>query len=82
MNQWQPLLRMVRETDLDVIMLAGRWTLLDQSGAPLLAKCAEHGVGVIAAAPFNSGLLAEDQPSASAHFNDSRRVEQLDTSTP
>jgi D-threo-aldose 1-dehydrogenase len=28
MNQWQPLLRMVRETDLDVIMLAGRWTLL------------------------------------------------------
>jgi D-threo-aldose 1-dehydrogenase len=69
MNQWQPLLRMVRETDLDVIMLAGRWTLLDRSGAPLLATCAEHGVDVIAAAPFNSGLLAEDQPSPSAHFN-------------
>jgi D-threo-aldose 1-dehydrogenase len=69
MNQWQPLLRMVRETDLDVIMLAGRWTLLDRSGAPLLATCAEHGVDVIAAAPFNSGLLAEDQPSPSAHFD-------------
>jgi D-threo-aldose 1-dehydrogenase len=69
MNQWQPLLRMVRETDLDVIMLAGRWTLLDRSGAPLLATCAERGVDMIAAAPFNSGLLAEDQPSLSAHFN-------------
>lgn len=69
MNEGQPLLRMVRETDLDVVMLAGRWTLLDRSGAPLLAACAEHGVGVIAAAPFNSGLLAEDQPSLSGHFN-------------
>lgn len=69
MNQWQPLLRMVRETDLDAIMLAGRWTLLDRSGAPLLATCAEHGVDVIAAAPFNSGLLADDQPLLSAHFN-------------
>jgi D-threo-aldose 1-dehydrogenase len=69
MNQWQALLRMVRETDLDVIMLAGRWTLLDRSGAPLLAACAERGVDVVAAAPFNSGLLAEDQPSLAAHFN-------------
>ncbi len=69
MNRWQPLLRMVRETDLDVIMPAGRWTLLDRSGAPLLATCAEQDVDVIAAAPFNSGLLAEDQPSLSAHFN-------------
>jgi D-threo-aldose 1-dehydrogenase len=69
MNQWQALLRMVRETDLDVVMLAGRWTLLDRSGAPLLAACAERGVAVVAAAPFNSGLLAEDQPSPTAHFN-------------
>ena len=32
MNQWQAPLRMVEETDLDVVMLAGRWTLLDRSG--------------------------------------------------
>jgi D-threo-aldose 1-dehydrogenase len=69
MNQWQAPLRMVRETDLDVIMLAGRWTLLDRSGAPLLAACAERGVDVVVAAPFNSGLLAEDEPSLAAHFN-------------
>jgi D-threo-aldose 1-dehydrogenase len=69
MNQWQIPLRMLREADLDVIMLAGRWTLLDQSGAPLLAACAERGVAVVAAAPYNSGLLARDRPAAEAHFN-------------
>ncbi|MGH3262423.1 MAG: aldo/keto reductase [Trebonia sp.] len=69
MNQWPALLRMVRESDLDVVMLAGRWTLLDRSGAPLLAACAERRVAVVAAAPFNSGLLAEEEPSPTAHFN-------------
>jgi len=60
---------MIREADLDVVMLAGRWTLLDRSGAPLLAECAERGVAVIAAAPYNSGLLARDWPSLDTHFN-------------
>jgi D-threo-aldose 1-dehydrogenase len=69
MNQWQALLRMVRETDLDVVMLAGRWTLLDRSGAPLLAACADRGVAVVAAAPYNSGLLAPDRPVPGAHFD-------------
>ena len=62
MNQWQAPLRMVRETDLDVVMLAGRWTLLDRSGQPLLDECAARGVQIVAAAPFNSGLLARDRP--------------------
>jgi D-threo-aldose 1-dehydrogenase len=69
MNQWQAPLRMVRETDLDVVMLAGRWTLLDRSGAPLLAECADRGLSVVAAAPFNSGLLAQPWPPDGAHFN-------------
>lgn len=69
MNQWQAPLRMIRETDLDVVMLAGRWTLLDRSGAPLLAECAQRGVSVVAAAPFNSGLLARDRPAPDSHFN-------------
>jgi D-threo-aldose 1-dehydrogenase len=69
MNQWQAPLRMVRETDLDVVMLAGRWTLLDRSGTPLLTACAERGVGLVAAAPYNSGLLARDWPARDAHFN-------------
>ncbi|WP_382310094.1 aldo/keto reductase [Herbiconiux sp. UC225_62] len=70
MNQSAALTRFVRETDLDVVMLAGRYTLLDQSGATdLLPAALERGVAVIAAAVFNSGLLATDRPSASAHFD-------------
>jgi len=69
MNQWQAPLRIVRETDLDVVMLAGRWTLLDRSGEPLLDECAARGVGVVAAAPFNSGLLASNRPPADAYFD-------------
>jgi D-threo-aldose 1-dehydrogenase len=69
MNQWEAPLRMVRETDLDAVMLAGRWTLLDRSGAELVAACAERNVAVVDAAPYNSGLLARDRPPADATFN-------------
>jgi D-threo-aldose 1-dehydrogenase len=58
MNQWQAPLDLVRRADVDAVMLAGRWTLLDRSGEPLLAECAARGVSVISAGPFNSGLLA------------------------
>jgi D-threo-aldose 1-dehydrogenase len=50
-------------------MLAGRWTLLDRSGIPLVAACAERGVAVVAAAPYNSGLLARDRLSPDAHYD-------------
>ena len=69
MNQWEAPLRMVRETPLDVVMLAGRWTLLDRSGERLVAECSDRGVALVAAAPFNSGLLARDRPEQGAHFN-------------
>lgn len=69
MNVVQPLLRLVTETDVDAVMLAGRWTLADRSGAPLLAACAERGVSLVAAAPFNSGLLAHLYPPDDAYFN-------------
>ena len=63
MNTVPPLLRFVAESDLDVVMVAGRWTLLDRTAAPLLDACATRAVAVLAAAPFNSGLLASDQPT-------------------
>jgi D-threo-aldose 1-dehydrogenase len=69
MNQWQAPLQMVRQTDLDVVMLAGRWTLADRSGATLLEACADAGVSVLAAAPYNSGLLAVDRPGDDATFD-------------
>jgi D-threo-aldose 1-dehydrogenase len=69
MNDWRPLLQLVEACDVDVVMLAGRWTLLDQSGLPLLDACADRGVAVVAAAPFNSGVLAHSIPTSEHTFN-------------
>jgi D-threo-aldose 1-dehydrogenase len=69
MNQWQAPLRILSESDLDVIMIAGRWTLLDQSALPLLDACGERQVAVMAAAPYNSGLLSHDWPADGAYFD-------------
>ena len=67
MNQVAMLARFVERVDLDCILLAGRFTLLDRSGAALLAQCAARGVEVIAGGVFNSGLLAT--PVAGATFD-------------
>ena len=70
MNQSAMLARFVRETDADVMMVAGRWTLLDQTAArDLLPAAAERDVTVIAAAVFNSGILATDDPGEGAAFD-------------
>lgn len=68
MNQWRIPARFVAETDIDVVMLAGRYTLLDQSGLPLLDACAERGVRVLAAGVFNSGLLATAEPAGTFDY--------------
>ncbi|MFG1710688.1 aldo/keto reductase [Nonomuraea sp. M3C6] len=69
MNYWQPLAEIVDRCDVDVVMLAGRWTLLDRSGEPLLDLCGRRGVSVLAAAPFNSGILAQATPSERDMFD-------------
>jgi D-threo-aldose 1-dehydrogenase len=59
MNQSDLLVRFAREGDFDCFLLAGRYTLLDRSGAgELLPLCEERGIDVIAAGVFNSGILA------------------------
>lgn len=68
MNECATPLRAVHETDIDVVMIAGRWTLLDRSAAPLLDACLERGVAVLAAAPYNSGVLAADRPDRTARY--------------
>jgi D-threo-aldose 1-dehydrogenase len=77
MNQWQAPLRAVNETDVDVVMIAGRWTLADRTAQPLVDRCAERGVAVLAAAPFNSGLLARPRPAKDATFNYERAPRQM-----
>ena len=59
MNQWEMPARFVRETDVDVVMLAGRYTLVEQAALEeFLPLCLERGVAVVAAGVFNSGLLS------------------------
>ncbi|MFF5109983.1 aldo/keto reductase [Streptosporangium sp. NPDC000509] len=69
MNQTGMLAAFVRETGVDTVMLAGRYTLLDRSGEEeLLPLCAERGVSVLAAGVFNSGLLATHDPSGTYDY--------------
>ena len=68
MNQTAVPARFVRETDIDVVLLAGRWTLLDQSGLDdLLPLCAATGTSVVVGGVFNSGVLAD--PRGSGHYD-------------
>ncbi|UYN84477.1 MAG: aldo/keto reductase [Microcella sp.] len=63
------LARCVREAQLDLIMIAGRYTLLEQPAAEhVLPACRERGTGVVAASVFNTGLLATAQPIRSARY--------------
>lgn len=69
MNHCAPLERLVRACDLDAIMLAGRYTLLDREAeASLLPLCRERGVRVVAAGVFNSGILAAPRSRATYDY--------------
>ncbi|HWD61143.1 MAG TPA: aldo/keto reductase [Humibacter sp.] len=62
--------RAVREGDLDLVLIAGRYTLLEQPALDeLFPVCAERGVSVVSAAPFNSGLLATNEPPTDARYD-------------
>lgn len=61
--------RSVQEAHLDMIMIAGRYTLLDDGARHgVVPACREHGTKAVAASVFNSGLLAADDPSRDARF--------------
>jgi aryl-alcohol dehydrogenase-like predicted oxidoreductase len=65
MSNAPALERIVRETTVDEIMLAGRYTLMDRSAADsLLPICLEKKVNVVAVGVYGSGLLADPKPGA------------------
>ncbi len=69
MNQAAMLTRFVTQTDVDVVLIAGRYTLIDRSAAgELLPAALERGVSVIAAGVFNSGILAAPAPGATYDY--------------
>ena len=69
-NSVDGLIAMIDDGLIDVMMLANRLTLLDHRGAlPVLAAAERHGVQIVAAGVFNSGLLATPRPVGGARFD-------------
>jgi D-threo-aldose 1-dehydrogenase len=65
MNQAPALVRIVREADVDRVLVAGRYTLLDRSAEKeLLPLCIRREVAVVAGGVLNSGILADPRPGA------------------
>src|SRR3954452_17380932 len=59
LNEWSACQDFARAGDFDCFLLAGRYTLLDQSSLDsFLPLCTERGIGVIIGGPYNSGILA------------------------
>lgn len=70
MNQSAMLAEFVRRCDIDVVMLAGRYTLLDRSAeSDLLPLARERGVAVVAAGVYNSGLLSRAHVDPTSRFD-------------
>jgi D-threo-aldose 1-dehydrogenase len=68
MNQTAALETFARETDPDLFLLAGRYTLLEQGALrTFLPLCEQRGIAVIVGGAFNSGLLADPNPGT--HYN-------------
>jgi D-threo-aldose 1-dehydrogenase len=73
MNQTAMLSELARNTDVDLLMLAGRYTLLEQGALDdLLPVCEHRGIDVVVAGVFNSGLLARARPPDDATYNYAR----------
>jgi D-threo-aldose 1-dehydrogenase len=58
-NEWQVCERVMAHGDFDVFLLAGRYTLLEQSALEtFMPECARRNISIIVGGPFNSGILA------------------------
>lgn len=69
MNLTAMLTRFVRDTDVDAVLCAGRYTLLDQSAlTELLPAAHRHGKAVVIGGVFNSGLLADPRSGATYDY--------------
>jgi D-threo-aldose 1-dehydrogenase len=70
MNQGDMLADLIEQTDVDIVMCAGRLTLLEQEHAERILRLAsERDVAVVAAAVYNSGLLSREHVADDAQFD-------------
>ncbi|HSF16050.1 MAG TPA: aldo/keto reductase [Vicinamibacteria bacterium] len=69
MNQWEMLYDFAQQAAFDCFLLAGRYTLLDQSALhTLLPECERRGISVLLGGPYNSGILATGS-SGNGHYD-------------
>jgi D-threo-aldose 1-dehydrogenase len=69
-NEWAVLERCARDGDFDCFLLAGRYSLLEQTALDsFLPLCARREIGVIVGGPYNSGILASGaRPGATYNY--------------
>jgi D-threo-aldose 1-dehydrogenase len=68
-NEWEVCETLLDLGAFDCFLLAGRYTLLEQSALDsFLPRCEREGVGIILGGPFNSGILATG-PVPGAMYN-------------
>ncbi|WP_108660759.1 aldo/keto reductase [Acuticoccus kandeliae] len=68
-NEWEVCQHVAERVEIDLFLLAGRYTLLEQEAlASMLPLCEENGIGVVIGGPYNSGILATGAVEG-AHFD-------------
>lgn len=69
-NQAELLEKFVRNSDLDLVLLAGRYSLLDQSALEtgLFEAARESNTAIMLGGVYNSGLLAVPEPGARFNY--------------
>jgi D-threo-aldose 1-dehydrogenase len=69
MNRAELIEWFLARADLDVILVAGRYSLLDaRAGVSLLPECRRRGIGVLVGGVFNGGILADPAPGATYDY--------------
>lgn len=58
-NEWEVCQQLAERGDFDLFLLAGRYTLLEQTALDsFLPLCESRGIGIVTGGPYNSGILA------------------------
>jgi len=69
MNRTRALTYLIERAELDCVLIAGRYTLLEQGAlAELLPIAARRGTSVIVGGVYNSGILADPRPGATYNY--------------
>src|SRR6476659_6558728 len=67
-NESDTSLRFIQAGDFDCMLLAGRYTLLEQGGLEaFLPECVKRGASVILGGPYNSGILTGGVTDQATH---------------